>query len=299
MLLFGAASAMADVYPKHVAIRGALRSYATQFPEIVQHVEIGQSVKNRSIDMVIVENRDIPTHRKGSVFLHAAHHGNEKSSTFSVMRFLESLVYDAETRQLLDQYTFYMVPIINPDGYESDSRYNANGKDLNRDYMLTPDNQLSGTIEPETKAIADLMNVVPFMAAISYHSGMEGVLWPWGFTPKANPEENILKRLSKKAAKALGSEYFKQSFYDYPTRGEFIDFAYFKYKTMALTFEVSSDYAPKSLGEVRSIANKAQAATMSVLRDLVNIHNKTNPKSFRPMFAFEDEFLKKQFYTHH
>ena len=61
-------------------------------------------------------------------------HGNESTTTKAVFDFLELLTAASDLgNQLLEQYTFCILPMVNPDGASLYTRANANLIDLNRD----------------------------------------------------------------------------------------------------------------------------------------------------------------------
>jgi hypothetical protein len=61
-------------------------------------------------------------------------HGNESTTTKGLFDFLNLLQGDTDfAKQLLNNFTFCCIPILNPDGATLYTRANANGVDLNRD----------------------------------------------------------------------------------------------------------------------------------------------------------------------
>jgi len=61
-------------------------------------------------------------------------HGNESTTTKALFDFFKYIsVNNQQTAQLLSQYSFYVLPILNPDGAALYTRENANNIDLNRD----------------------------------------------------------------------------------------------------------------------------------------------------------------------
>ena len=61
-------------------------------------------------------------------------HGNESTTTKALFDFLNLLNSGTElARKLLSTFTFYAIPILNPDGAKLYTRANANSIDLNRD----------------------------------------------------------------------------------------------------------------------------------------------------------------------
>tara|TARA_B100000809_G_scaffold266700_1_gene330845 strand:+ start:6641 stop:7804 length:1164 start_codon:yes stop_codon:yes gene_type:complete len=64
-------------------------------------------------------------------------HGNESTTTKSIFDFIKFVtqkeVFKDETRDFLNNYTLYFIPILNPDGASLYTRNNANDIDLNRE----------------------------------------------------------------------------------------------------------------------------------------------------------------------
>ncbi|WP_374163542.1 M14 family zinc carboxypeptidase [Arcticibacter sp. MXS-1] len=77
-------------------------------------------------------------------------HGDEPTGTmaiFDLLRFLTSTERrDTERELLLKQCTFYFVPMLNPDGAERYQRRNAQGIDLNRDFLARQTPEVSALL---------------------------------------------------------------------------------------------------------------------------------------------------------
>lgn len=117
---------------------------------------IGRSVEGREMHLVRVG------HGPFELWLAARHHGNEPTSTEAVLNTLDYLLGRREPGPgatllahelyehralLLERLTFVIVPMVNPDGAEKYQRRNADGQDLNRDYLLFK--------EPESRHVRD------------------------------------------------------------------------------------------------------------------------------------------------
>lgn len=71
---------------------------------------------------------------KTKIFLWSQMHGNESTTTKALFDFLNVLHGGSElAQQLLNTFTFYSIPMLNPDGATLYTRENANKVDLNRD----------------------------------------------------------------------------------------------------------------------------------------------------------------------
>ncbi len=174
------------------------------------------------------EGRDIPAFNVGcgsrNIILFGSMHGNEYISTAFVMYMLDryllgyaadSTISGVSCREILDEYTFVVVPMVNPDGVNiaqngpdaaknpdeisamtlRETSYagwkaNANGVDLNRNFPYYW--QSSSTVtspasaeyrgeyagsEPETKALLAFIASVDFEAALSFHTFGEVLYW--------------------------------------------------------------------------------------------------------------------------
>lgn len=99
-----------------------------------------------------VEKRPIYSYRIGTgktkIFLWSQMHGNESTTTKALFDFLNLLQEDSElSRQLLESFTFYSLPMVNPDGAYYYTRENANKIDLNRDAQ--------NLTQPESKVLRE------------------------------------------------------------------------------------------------------------------------------------------------
>ena len=64
---------------------------------------------------------------KTKIFLWSQMHGNESTTTKALVDFLNLLNDDSKiAKQLLDKFTFYCLPMVNPDGAQLYTRENAN-----------------------------------------------------------------------------------------------------------------------------------------------------------------------------
>ena len=87
-----------------------------------------------------VQNRPVYKYQIGhgttKILMWSQMHGNESTTTKGLMDFIQFLQDDSTiTQAILNQFTFCIVPMLNPDGAEVYTRVNANAVDLNRDFQ--------------------------------------------------------------------------------------------------------------------------------------------------------------------
>lgn len=134
---------------------------------IFEQKSVGKSVQRRDLSMTVIGYKGgMPVVVIGSI-------QGDQSSTRTLVDALINYYRQDEDR-VPNGVTFYLIPSINPDGNTSDSRYNANGVDLNRNWD-TDDWKSKAAVpgypngkagaggsypfsEPETIALRDLLN---------------------------------------------------------------------------------------------------------------------------------------------
>lgn len=202
-----------DSYKSYADVSTYVNTLVSLRPDMVTRLAVGQSVEQREIfGLRIAAPGTVPGSRPG-VLVMSAQHSREWITVMSSMYLADQLIrtYDTngETRRLLDNLEFYIVPIVNPDGYlvtwssnrlwRKNRRINADtsiGVDLNRNWGFnwggqgassTPGSDTfrgpSAFSEPCTQAIRDFMLARPSIAmAFDVHSFSQLILEPYAYT---------------------------------------------------------------------------------------------------------------------
>jgi len=130
------ANESSDIYPKddHVP---------------VQQYDVGESNEGRPIRSIVIGKGD------DTILIIASIHGNETAGTFLVQYLADYLPRHPD---LLEGRKVMILPMANPDGEKRNSRYNARGVDLNRNFSApnrrnSRRNGRSALSEPESRAI--------------------------------------------------------------------------------------------------------------------------------------------------
>ena len=213
---------------------------------------------------------------KPAFFFNGTQHAREWISPMTVLyvvdRMLGEYATDPDIQALLDDLRLYVVPMVNPDGYEfcwSDNRLwrknrrnNGDGTfgvDLNRNWATgwggpgssgnTNDITYRGPApfsEPETQALRNFMLAHPdIVAYIDFHSYAQLVLWPYGYDYVLPPEPDLTEMtvlgegMAAEIFDVHGKEYTPQPTYElYLAAGVASDWVYDGAGAHAFTIEL-------------------------------------------------------------
>ncbi|HUT13517.1 MAG TPA: M14 family zinc carboxypeptidase [Thermoguttaceae bacterium] len=114
---------------------------------LVEISPIGRTVEGRELEIIRIGKPDAP-HR---VLLRGRAHPWESGGSWVVQGLIERLLRDdADARRYLARYCVYVMPMANKDGVaRGRTRFNSQGKDLNRNWDRPADGQLA----PENAAL--------------------------------------------------------------------------------------------------------------------------------------------------
>lgn len=117
---------------------------------------------------------------KVPIYVHGSIHGNEWPGVDASIELIERLAYenDPETRKVLDNTILLFNVVANPDGRVAGQRTNANGFDLNRDFITQS--------QPETQATVKVLTEWNPMVTLDLH----GFVNPMLIEPCTPPHNN-------------------------------------------------------------------------------------------------------------
>jgi hypothetical protein len=117
---------------------------------------------------------------KVPVFINGSIHGNEYTGVDAAIRLIETLAYEdtEEVRAILDNVILLVNVVQNPDGRVMGTRTNANGFDINRDFITQS--------QPETRATVRVLTVWNPMVVLDLHGFVNPMLIE-PCTPPHNP----------------------------------------------------------------------------------------------------------------
>ncbi|MBI5806110.1 DUF2817 domain-containing protein [candidate division TA06 bacterium] len=190
-------------YHNYIQMTNFLDSIHALYPAITKKVSIGQSVQGRELWAFLVTDNPDSAENEAEVRLAANIHGDETVGRELCLAMIDSLtkVYGGVSpiTDMVNTREIWFMPSLNPDGYELDQRYNANGVDLNRNYPV-PDGSIGedGTYvnEVETQLFMDFWSSKRAVLSLNYHGGALVANYPWDYTVIRCPDDLLAKEVS-------------------------------------------------------------------------------------------------------
>lgn len=105
-----------------------------QFSDLVKYESLGKTVEDREIDFFAIGDEGAG---KKKIWVIARQHPGESQASFFMKGLINRLIDESDpvSRVLLSKATFYLVPLINPDGVvHGNLRSNVAGLNLNREW---------------------------------------------------------------------------------------------------------------------------------------------------------------------
>jgi len=287
-------------------LESELKAVEASYPEICRLQSIGKTYQDRDIwVMKISDNADIEEDEPEVTYISAIH-GDEPVGMELSMNLIQYLVksYGTNSRitSLINEIEIRIMPLMNPDAYAMQSRYNSTGKDLNRDF---PDRVSDPVNTPEGRAIETqhVMNWVfkhsPVLSA-SFHAGAQVVNYPFDSDPdyraeySACPDDELFIQQALTYASlnpsisgsSLGSKGIINGVEWYPVYGAMQDWLYIWQGCNQLTIEISDEKWPP-YSEISSIWENNRESMLSYMEwSLKGIRGMvTDNKTGKPVFA--------------
>merc|ERR1719481_339576 len=217
-------------YETHKQMIGRLRRIEQNKPRIAQVGTIGNSVRGKPLVYLKLSGNVNGRSLLEPMMKYVGNmHGNEVVSRQVLIYLAEYLAggygRDPRITKLINNTEIFILPSLNPDGYEISregacdnnrlGRENANGVDLNRNFPRQfdePQNdlrQLRSGREPETLAAMDWITRNPFVLSANLHGGAVVASYPFDDSPRhrisgfysAAPDDRTFKYLAQTYAR--------------------------------------------------------------------------------------------------
>ena len=209
-------------YNGYTNMTAMLDGYAANYPALCRKLSLGKSVQNRDLwALKITTNPDLAQDKPKFRYLSTIH-GNEPVGTEMCLYLIDLLLKgygsnDTRIVNLVSNVELWIVPLLNPDGRESNppQRYNANGYDVNRSFpegsaknlgnpLYGPAINTNG-LQPEVRAVMTWMTNHNFSMGANFHTGSLVVNYPYdndnmGSVFSPSPDEALFEVMSRSYA---------------------------------------------------------------------------------------------------
>lgn len=253
-------------YKDYGAITAHLEELARLAPDRAQVAAIGQSIDSRPIWALRIGGSGAP---KTRMLIDGTMHAREWIAAMVTTCVADRLVRDYDRdpaiRAFVDSTELWVVPVVNPDGYQytwtgkrfwRKNRRGDFGVDLNRNFGVGWGGDGSSTSkrsevyrgerefsEPESRAIRDFAKREQVALHVDFHAYGQLVLYPWGYTASPAKDRDRFAAVGDRVASALfaphGTRYsLMQSVQLYPASGTMTDWVYGEVGALSYTIEL-------------------------------------------------------------
>ena len=106
-------------YQRETTIRDYFKCLAKKHSDTAHYEQIGNSYQGRELFLIKIGNSSAHGPRKPAVWIDGGIHAREWISPATVAYITTELLHNAEQHaDILNEFDFYIMPLINPDGYE-------------------------------------------------------------------------------------------------------------------------------------------------------------------------------------
>ena len=203
-----------DYYPTYTQYEDMMKGWAADYPHICEYIDAGNSVEGRGILFVKIAGGHHSLEPRPRFMYSSTMHGDETVGFVLMLRLIEYLLKnypdDHQVRRLLDNLEIWINPLANPDAayfggdtntIDSPKRYNANNIDLNRNFPVQDDKEITtDNRQPETIVMMEIMNENQFVLSANIHGGQEVINYPWDFWERRHPDDGWFEYICREYA---------------------------------------------------------------------------------------------------
>jgi carboxypeptidase T len=255
-------------YRDYTAIGTHLHELAALAPDRAQVQAIGGSVEGRPLWALRIGHGETP------MLIDSTEHAREWLAAMATTCIADRLVrdYDRDVaiHDFVDHTTLWVVPVVNPDGYQyawgvdrywRKNRRGSHGVDLNRNFAVGWGDGSSGNeraetyrgerpfSEPESTALRDLAKRERIALHIDFHTFSQLVLYPWNYKSTPAPDRDWFAATGDRIASAIYASHREryqliQGIQLYAAGGTTTDWMYGDANAKSYTIELRPDRWP-------------------------------------------------------
>jgi carboxypeptidase T len=253
-------------YRDYGAISARLRELAELAPDRVSLHALGSSIEGRPLWALRIGGHAPDA---TPMLINGTQHAREwiaaMVTTCVADRLVRGYDHDPAIRAFVDRTELWVVPVVNPDGYQyswSGHRYwrknrrERHGVDLNRNFSVAwggegSSHRKSSEIyrgeyafsEPESMALRDLVKREHIAVHVDFHAYGQLVLYPWGYTSTPAKDHARFAAIGDRMASAMFAAHetryaLMRSVELYPAGGTMTDWMYGEAEAVSYTIEL-------------------------------------------------------------
>ena len=192
-------------YHDYYETTDTLLDFKVKYPDLVNVFSIGKSVLGKDIWCIRITNEQ-NLQKKYSCLIDGCIHGDEWESGESCLYLAEYLIINFNKNititNILNTSNIYIVPIVNPDGRQVNSRFTDNGVDPNRNF-----NVFFGKIRGRSLRIGKILGIIKIPVIKFLTKDPFEYYWNCGRKPFSEPETQSIRNMMKTLAQGDLSFY--------------------------------------------------------------------------------------------
>lgn len=230
-----------------------LKTLATTYTNLTTLISIGKTEENREQWIMKVSSSTKTEQEKRKLILIATMHGDEIIGQEILLKMIDYLASNygkiADITKVIDDFEIWILPNMNPDGTAHQTRYTADGTDLNRDFpnFKTDPNNITEHRALETQNVMKFVWSKNFVLGLNYHGGAVVVSTLWDTVPELPPQNDLIMQIAHNYASKNAEMFKSEEFQDgvtngyawYEVDGSMQDWFYYYQKSMNFTVELS------------------------------------------------------------
>jgi hypothetical protein len=187
--VLGTASARADTWPTYAEIGTRLANLEATYPTLCKRYDLGLSVQGRHLWAIRISDNVLVEEDEPEVKYISTMHGDEIVGVMLCLNLADWLManygVDPQATNIVNNVELWLVPLMNPDGYDRSprTRENYNGVNLNRDFPEWTSGNPNTTAgrAAETAAIMNWSFAHSFTCSVNFHGGAMVVNYPYDY----------------------------------------------------------------------------------------------------------------------
>ena len=219
-----------DFYPTYEQYISYMVGFASTYPEICKLDTIGNTVEGRLI-LAVKISRNVNQDEAEPQFLYTSSiHGNETTGYILMLHLIDYMLsnygIDSAVTHMVNTTEILINPLANPDGtYHGGNnsvlgatRVNANGVDLNRNFLDPKTGAPPDPYQTETLAWMAYADMNHFTQSANFHDGVEVFNYPWDTYSKLTADDSWWKFVGREWADTI-HKYAPAGYFTFQNNG--------------------------------------------------------------------------------